>query len=199
MNLYVDIQAALPGVFNIDGLVVSGPFTITDQSNADIARNFTNCTFSNLYASAPANTTPLYTNTARTNNLHFRNCVFDNTNSLFDAAGWQYSSITNCTIKNVNGFVLKTYAFNYDATYRPKNGVVSNNMFGDVTTIFDFFQGQGPCAVVNNVFTGAVTTMVLSNGSVGGVGGSDSRWKYNMVTGTVTNMNANLNSDANQP
>lgn len=196
---YIDLEGSLPGVFNVNSLVVSGPFTMQDESNeSGVARNFTNCSFSYQIHSTPAANPALYVNTTRANNVHFTNCTFDSTNTICDAAGWQYSSITGCTFNSINGYILKTYAFTYDATYRPKNGVISHNNIKDVYICFDFYQGQGVCAVTHNVFNGDITTMVLSNGSTGGVGGTDSRFADNIVIGTVTNMNPDLDADANE-
>lgn len=197
----LDFGATIPGIVSINNSSFSGPNSVLDgRINSNVSVQFNNCIWSNQ---ANSDVNYVYSNPALTIDVNFNNCTFDNCNDVFDTYGWKNGSIRGCTFKTVAGIVFKTRAFSFDATYRPSRGTISNNTFtGTINQCFDLFQGQAPIAITNNIFEGAITTMVLANGSSvtesGGVGTPYSRWASNMVTGTVTNMNAGLDADANE-
>jgi hypothetical protein len=193
----LSFESAIPGVVAFNNCNFSGPSSFIDnQINGSVPVQFNNCTWS---YQANSDVNYVYYNPALTIDVNFNNCTFENCNDVINAYGWQNGSIRGCTFRTVAGIAFQTRAFSFDATYRPSKGTISNNTFsGVINKCFDLYESQAPIAITNNIFEGTITTMVLSNGSVGGVGTPISRWASNMVTGTVTNMNASLNADANQ-
>lgn len=196
-NITLDYQSSVPGIVMFDGLKVTGPIRILDNAIQDVSKIFRNCYFDNV---SNATTTNLFFNPARSKNYSIEGCTFDGCENVFNMKGWIDSSITDCTFDNVSGTVFQTSSFSFgNPTYDPQRGVIANNVFkGTINKCFDFYQGAAPCLVANNYFTGAITTLVESNGGAGGVGGNNSRFTQNSVTGTITASNSELDSDANQ-
>lgn len=197
IEVLIDFDGTFPTTVTFDGMHITGPIRLVNNAiDEAITVNFRGCSFNNVTNSTH---TDLYYSPQRSSNTHFKSCTFDGCEVVFNAAGWRSSSITDCFIKDVSDTVFKTYAFSFTSSYRPRYGVITNNIFsGTIAKCFDFYQGEYVCAVTSNVFNGTITTMVQSNGVAGGVGSTNSRFKYNMVTGTVTTMDSALDADANQ-
>ena len=193
----LDYQGGVPGILMFDGLKFSGPCRIVDNGIQDVSKIFRNCYFDNVSNAAQ---TELFFNSARSSNYAIEGCTFDGCENVFNMKGWIDSSITDCTFSNVSGTVFQTSSFSAgNPAYDPQRGVIASNIFkGTISKCFDFYQGAAPCLVTNNYFTGTITTLVESNGATGGVGGNNSRFTQNSVTGTITTSNSELDSDANQ-